>query len=1703
MFFVIVGNTTSMASENMSNDAPRAEAAEAFEKASTALFALEAALKIVDQGAGWAADSYFSSGWNQFDFALVCGTVSSLFTQTGSHFMAMRAVRCFRPLRAMKNFRDGQLLMRTTLTAIPLLRDALVFLCWFMLVASVSGTMAFAGRLTGRCVGTGDDASTGTRAVAGSCPAPALVSDAGATCDPRGRGYACDAAAGETCCVSAHQPADGFLSFDNFSRSAMIVLNVVTVDGWNELAWETSDGAGLEAAFPYFAVIVFFGAFYVMQLFQSVMIITLSHTSEAMDAQDAQDAQDALDARRRRRMRGAADDDDETEPGAKKDVVDVDGVGMLINAVGAYVGAAFRAARRTVSAARGGKNAPGGLGSESASTRAMEKAKRMRATAWGRFRLRAKRVANAERFQRFVLLVICANTVTMALDSYGQSEAYYAALDTCETVFTSVFIAEFVLKHLAVGPLKYWSNPWNVIDGAVVVSGVVELVVGTGADGIATLRMLRVLRIFAGLKFLRRYRAFRQVFAAVINGVRRILSFCLVFSLFLTVFAILGMQLFGGVYGDALPASRATFDTFGDAMLALFIVCTGENTFSIGWDLSRASGTNWAVVYVAAWSLLSTSLLALVLGVLIQATVEPVVLEEAESDSDDECDEVPDEEPESERETRETLNRSVSMSLFASPQGGGSRDASPRAPPEAVATSPFDASSVPSVDADDDAEPDEERARAECEKRFEKIRKYTEVEVAAVRLWLDDHGFDVAQRNVLRVGVVDGEVRRSVTQAGETADDVRGRFSERELRAARERLTDARRAGVLVRERAASSASDDDDGDARPRLIEDGEPARPTAWGLGGRAVTPDDAAPQAIRFGMGTTSTARTPAAMLKRKAEARVAKIREDWRVAALDPSELRRERFEARCAEVGIDPAKDRIRAFCLKIMEHRYTRAFILTLIVVSACLLAPQCDKDWPAEGSGSETALAVVDSFFTAAFAAEMAAKVVAYTALRGPRAYFKDGWNALDGFIVLMSLLTVALSSASGGLGGNLKVFRVLRVLRPLRVIKNVPSLKLVIDATLVSLPSILTVCALGAVMFLILGVLGMALFRGAFRECTVPNAGGDAASCAALGGAFVNAPLHFDNVGQAIVAVFVISTGDNWQDIMYLGVDATGEDREPATNARKHYAAFFMLAVVVAFFFWANLFVSSLVDNFSAVASRIGGEDGGAEAAFAGVGYAYSESQRRWLLALKAGWRAAAEEWRDENPLAMPAYRRWAFTLRTRKGWEPFVMFFIVANAVQLCFYRADAGNQETRVMNVLSAVFCALYVLETIVNVIAMRWRQYWQSGWHRLDFTVTVLGVVELVVLYAAGEDNAGFVTVFRTVRFFRLFKLLKTSPGLRSLVDTFLTALPGMLNIFGLMALIMHIYACLGCTLYGDVPEPFPGDGITQYTNFQNWGGAMSLLFVSLSGNWAEIFKDVYWECATGDLSDPAARTAEACESYRFSAIFYFFSFVVFAVYLLANLFVAILIERFDYCSTMEGVYDKQNPFDALVRLNVLRKFGTKVRNRLRLARTLQRVETRAGRRSVDGLLVGPGADGGARAPRGVFARENSRVTSFRGANDRLRRIARGPRLRAFRTLKNNLDLALRGLGAMPTERAMDLVQHAYDADAAAREREDLEKNEEALAGVYAAAGAEVVAARGEDSDSDAEEPPGGLFGALARLAFSPSRAKHANERGSG
>ena len=1458
IFTVIIANTVTMASLNMRDpEAQNADGMAETEFASTILYAVEALVKIVDQGFWFAPDTYMDSGWNQFDFLLVCGTLVSLFeSRLGNQFLALRAFRCFRPLRAMKNFRDGQLLMRTTLAAIPLLRDALIFLCWFMLVASITGTMIFGGKLNARCV---EPAGLAVN----SCPVKSLVnvtylvSDETMTrhvCDPNGKGFKCDGAVGEVCCDSDKYPQDGFLSFDNFWRSAIIVLQTITVDGWNESAKVAADASGIVRVGPYFAILVFFGGFYVLQLFTSVMIITLSHCSDKLEEQEAE-------AEERERLglpplRGTAFDLQE------------DKVGEFVNWMGKATGRGFVAAKRKIGIKEKDPSAETKPALPEPFLGYSRKLQKMCEHAW---------------FGRMVLIVIVLNTVSMAANSYGQSDEYYAVLNGCELVFTIVFIVEFAIKHLAYGPEWYWSNRWNFIDGIIVISGILELSMGEGADGVALLRMLRVMRILAGLKGLRQYRAFQTVFRAVINGVVRIGSFCLVFFLFITVFAILGMQLFGGT-GD-MNKHRSHFDNFGTAVMTLFIMCTGENTFAVGWDLMQATGESSSVIYVIVWSLVSTSLLALVLGVLIEAASKPIQ-EEMEGGGSGGAG-LSSEMRTSSGKLVEIRGEETALTMLTTSKTRNALEAI-----AALRKKGVDEATI---------EKSEEMAK------LNQLREETKAEVAAVRVWLFQTGMDLQKR-------------KSTIPMPSSPTSIlrRQREIELEVQAKVHELSDGFSASELF--------------EAQERLV-------PTT-GRKEIADVPDNVVQKeaAIKFSIGNTqSHVSSVEEMLERKRKRREQILKEEAAAREEDPV-LRKERLlRERCVECGIEVDKpdawNTARAKCLWIVDQRWFQATVLVLIVISACLLAPQCDQNWPYPGSKTETAMKAIDISFTVAFLIEMVLKLVALTVYSGPNAYVKDYWNCLDGFIVTMSIITLLLDLISGGsTGGVLKVFRVLRVLRPLRVIKNVPSLKLVIDATFVSMPAIMTVCAAGLLAFLVLGVLGMQLFKGTFYSCTHPdgNPGGTKDSCEAIGGEWRNAPFHFDNIGQAIVSIFIMSTGDNWQDLMWYGVDSVGEEKEPVYENKKVNAAFYVVVVIITFFFWLNLFVSALVDNFSQVASSIQGDDESSS------GYCYSESQRKWLLALKAGLDAAKESWRDIEESTVGVVRRICLRMRKWKYWEVFVTLFITANAIQMCFFRVGVSEDEQTVMDTLGIVFCCLYVAETVVNIIAMTWPVYWDENWHKLDFIVTVSGVIELATSFTGGGS---FLTVFRTARFFRLFKVLKSSPGLRSLVDTFLTALPSMLNIFGLMLLLMHIYACLGCTLYGKIDGPYEGDGLTPYTNFKNWGNAMWLLFVTLSGNWVTAFQDIFWSCQNMD-QDPVTGAYGSCP-YRISAVPYFFSFVIFGICLLCNLFVAILLERFDYASTMEGVYDERNPFDTLFRLNVIRQFVFKIRNRMRLVRALK------------------------------------------------------------------------------------------------------------------------------------------------------------------
>jgi hypothetical protein len=72
---------------------------------------------------------------------------------------------------------------------------------------------------------------------------------------------------------------------------------------------------------------------------------------------------------------------------------------------------------------------------------------------------------------------------------------------------------------------------------------------------------------------------------------------------------------------------------------------------------------------------------------------------------------------------------------------------------------------------------------------------------------------------------------------------------------------------------------------------------------------------------------------------------------------------------------------------------------------------------------------------------------------------------------------------------------------------------------------------------------------FKGQFFRCEFDGTTDKSAhtiddrqDCLDLGGFWVNHDSNFDNSGQAILTLFIMSTTEGWLEVMHHGVDANG---------------------------------------------------------------------------------------------------------------------------------------------------------------------------------------------------------------------------------------------------------------------------------------------------------------------------------------------------------------------------------------------------------------------------------------------------------------------------------------------------------------------------------------------------------------------------------
>uniref|UniRef100_A0A8D0ABX3 Voltage-dependent L-type calcium channel subunit alpha n=1 Tax=Sander lucioperca TaxID=283035 RepID=A0A8D0ABX3_SANLU len=590
----------------------------------------------------------------------------------------------------------------------------------------------------------------------------------------------------------------------------------------------------------------------------------------------------------------------------------------------------------------------------------------------------------------------------------------------------------------------------------------------------------------------------------------------------------------------------------------------------------------------------------------------------------------------------------------------------------------------------------------------------------------------------------------------------------------------------------------------------------------------------------------------------------------------------------------------RVFCHKLINHHIFTNLILVFIMLSSVSLAAE---DPIRNFSARNIVLGYADYVFTSMFTFEIILKMTTYGAFLHKGAFCRNYFNLLDLLVVGVSLVSFGIQSSAISV---VKILRVLRVLRPLRAINRAKGLKHVVQCVFVAIRTIGNIMIVTTLLQFMFACIGVQLFKGKFYRCT-DEAKSNSDECK---GTYIlykegdvnqptihkrlwhNSDFNFDNVLMAMMALFTVSTFEGWPSLLYKAIDSNRENLGPIYNYRVEISIFFIIYIIIIAFFMMNIFVGFVIVTFQ--------EQGEKEYKNCEL----DKNQRQCVeYALKA---RPLRRYIPKNPYQ---YKFWYVVNST--GFEYIMFVLIMLNTLCLAVQHYGQSALFNYVMDILNMVFTAVFTVEMVLKLIAFKPRHYFADAWNTFDALIVVGSVVDIAITevnptetpqvdeQGNTEDSARIsITFFRLFRVMRLVKLLSRGEGIRTLLWTFIKSFQALPYVALLIAMLFFIYAVIGMQVFGKVAM-VDGTHINRNNNFQTFPQAVLLLFRCATG---EAWQEIMLACMPGKLCDPESdyNPGEEMTCGSGFAIIYFITFYMLCAFLIINLFVAVIMDNFDY-----------------------------------------------------------------------------------------------------------------------------------------------------------------------------------------------------------
>ncbi|XP_075690008.1 voltage-dependent L-type calcium channel subunit alpha-1D isoform X7 [Rhinoderma darwinii] len=580
---------------------------------------------------------------------------------------------------------------------------------------------------------------------------------------------------------------------------------------------------------------------------------------------------------------------------------------------------------------------------------------------------------------------------------------------------------------------------------------------------------------------------------------------------------------------------------------------------------------------------------------------------------------------------------------------------------------------------------------------------------------------------------------------------------------------------------------------------------------------------------------------------------------------------------------------IRVGCHKLINHHIFTNLILVFIMLSSASLAAE---DPISSHSFRNIILGYFDYAFTGIFTVEIFLKMMTFGAFLHKGSFCRNYFNLLDLLVVGVSLVSFGIQSSAISV---VKILRVLRVLRPLRAINRAKGLKHVVQCVFVAIRTIGNIMIVTTLLQFMFACIGVQLFKGKFYRCSdeakqtpeeckgkyIVYKDGDVNSPSIRERHWFNSDFNFDNVLSAMMALFTVSTFEGWPALLYKAIDSNGENVGPIYNNRVEISIFFIIYIIIIAFFMMNIFVGFVIVTFQ--------EQGEKEYKNCEL----DKNQRQCVeYALKA---RPLRRYIPKNPYQ---YKFWYVVNST--GFEYIMFVLIMLNTLCLAMQHYGQSKIFNDVMDVMNMVFTAVFTVEMVLKLIAFKPKGYFSDAWNTFDSLIVIGSIVDVVLSEAdSSEDSARIsITFFRLFRVMRLVKLLSRGEGIRTLLWTFIKSFQALPYVALLIAMLFFIYAVIGMQVFGKIATR-DSTQINRNNNFQTFPQAVLLLFRCATG---EAWQDIMLACLPGKPCDPGSdcNPGEECTCGSNFAIIYFITFYMLCAFLIINLFVAVIMDNFDY-----------------------------------------------------------------------------------------------------------------------------------------------------------------------------------------------------------